>query len=136
MKYCPVCDSEFKDSQKVCVDCQESLISEEEYKKVQAERDAEIQKRRELAKKDFVKVKTVESFVEADRLRSALEREGISVLIRSFHDTAYDGVFILQKGWGRIDVPRQDKERAAQIIRDFIEAFPDVDSSEKNGSKD
>lgn len=127
MKYCPACDSEYRDDINECADCQSSLISEQAYQEIRKERE-------ELAKKVFVPVKIAENYFEADSIRSALEREGISVMIRTFHDTAYNGVYIPQKGWGSIEVPLPDKERAEQIIKEFILAFPDEDSSDEDNS--
>ncbi len=127
MKYCPACDSEYRDDINECADCQSSLISEQAYQEIRKEQE-------ELAKKDFVSVKIAGNFFEADSIRSALEREGISVMIRTFQDTAYNGVYIPQKGWGSIEVPLPDKERAEQIIKEFILAFPDEDTSDEDGS--
>jgi hypothetical protein len=53
----------------------------------------------------WVKAGTVENRFEGDRVSQALEEAGIPFLIKSFHDTAYDGLFILQKGWGVVLVP-------------------------------
>ncbi len=127
MKYCQECDSEYRDNIKKCSDCHSSLISEQAYKEIRKERE-------ELAKKVFVLVKVAANYFEADSIRSALEREGISVMIRTFQDTAYNGVYIPQKGWGSIEVPLQDKERAEQIIKEFTLAFPDEDTTDEDGS--
>ncbi len=127
MKYCPACDSEYRDDINECADCQSSLISEQAYQEIRKERE-------ELAKKVFVSVKVAANYFEADSIRSALEREGISVMIRTFHDTAYNGVYIPQKGWGSIEVPLPDKERAEQIIQEFTLAFPDEDFSDEDDS--
>ena len=47
------------------------------------------------------KVGIVENRFEADRVRQALQEAEVPFLIKSFLDTAYDGLFIPQKGWGR-----------------------------------
>jgi hypothetical protein len=127
MKYCPACDSEYRDDIKECADCQSSLISEQAYQEIRKERE-------ELAKKVFVPVKVAANYFEADSIRSALEREEISVMIRTFQDTAYNGIYIPQKGWGSIEVPLPDKERAEQIIKEFTLAFPDEDTPDEGGS--
>ena len=64
----------------------------------------------------FVKVKTVENEFEADIIRDALEKEDIPVLVRSFRDTSFDGIFIPQKGWGIILVPEEHREKAKNVI--------------------
>ena len=45
-----------------------------------------------------------------------MDKEGIPFLIRSFRDTAYDGIYIPQKGWGEVRVPEKDLKRAQEII--------------------
>ncbi len=62
---------------------------------------------------DFVKIATLESIVEAQVMESILTEQAIPYRIRSFHDTAYDGLFQLQKGWGDLYAPAA---HAAEII--------------------
>lgn len=61
----------------------------------------------------------VENRFEADLIRDALTREGISCLVRSYEDTAYDGIYVLQKGWGEILVPEEDEARAEEVLREL-----------------
>jgi len=65
------------------------------------------------------KVAVVENRFEADLISEALRKEGIPCMVRSYQDTAYDGIFVLQKGWGAILVPEADEEKASQIIEDL-----------------
>jgi len=53
---------------------------------------------------------------EALFISDCIRKEGIPVLIRSFRDTAYDGIYIPQKGWGEVRVPEKDRERAQELI--------------------
>jgi hypothetical protein len=129
MKYCPACNSEYREDINECADCQGSLISEQAYQEIR-------KKREELSKNNFVSVKIAGNFFEADSIRSALEREGISVLLRTFHDTAYNLVYVSHQGWGSIEVPLPDKERAEQIIKEFTLAFPDEDTPGKDDSEE
>ncbi len=64
-----------------------------------------------------------ESRFEADIITEALEREGIPVLCRVHEETAYDGLFIPQRGWASILVPKSWKERALEIIRDVMMTY-------------
>jgi len=109
MKYCPKCGAEFFDAIESCAECNEPLINEQEWKKIIDDREMEDQE-------VFVKVKTVENEFEADIIRDALEKEDIPVLVRSFHDTSFDGIFIPQKGWGIILVPEEHREKAKNVI--------------------
>jgi hypothetical protein len=109
MKYCPNCEIEYFDTIDECADCKTRLIGEEAMKKLLAERERE-------AREVFVKVATVDNKFEADVLTNTLQKECIQVMVRSFHDTAYDGIYIPQKGWGIILVPAEDKDKAEEII--------------------
>ena len=78
---------------------------------------------RSLLGEDFVAITKVEIQFEADFIKDALEKEGIPVLVRNFQDTAYNGIFIPQKGWAEIKVPTSQKENAKRIIRIVKESF-------------
>lgn len=120
MKYCPECEAEYEDGIETCSDCLVNLISEAEYRlrKEEEQHSQEI-----LRKADFVSVMIARNAFEADRLKVALEEEGIPVLIRTFLDTAYDGIYVAQKGWGRVEVPITERARAERIVEDFVRAF-------------
>lgn len=64
-----------------------------------------------------------ENRFEADIITQALDREGIPVVCRAHEETAYDGLFIPQRGWGSILVPTAQKERALEIIRDVMKTY-------------
>ncbi len=59
---------------------------------------------------------TIESIFEMDMIKDALDKEGLSYSIKEHKDTAYDGLFILQKGYATLFVEEQDKEKVQTII--------------------
>ena len=65
---------------------------------------------------EFVKIATLESLVEAQVLESILTDQHIPYRIRSFHDTAYDGLFQLQKGWGDLYAPASYEAEIIEIL--------------------
>jgi hypothetical protein len=73
------------------------------------------------AEPQYIKVHTLSNRFEADVITEALEQEGIPVLLRSFVETPYSGLFVPQRGWGRIMVPKQMADRARAIISDLAE---------------
>ena len=83
--------------------------------------------RERLTREVFVPVKTVESSLEADRTRALLEQEGLTVLVRTFEDSAYDGIYVAQKGWGTIEVPESEKEKAERLVREMDQAFSEAE---------
>ena len=66
-----------------------------------------------------------ENAAEANAIKSVLEEHGIYAEIKSFHDTAYDGLFQSQYGWGYIRVSEADFSKAQGIIEDWMNASPE-----------
>jgi hypothetical protein len=66
-----------------------------------------------------VKVATLDNEIEALLLESVLEERGIPYALRSYHDTAYDGLFQAQKGWGVVTAPEEWREEILEIIDDL-----------------
>jgi hypothetical protein len=71
----------------------------------------------------WVKAGTVENRFEGDRISQALEEAGIRFLMKSFLDTAYNGLYILQKGWGVVMVSENNKEEAERLIAEVKKTF-------------
>ena len=71
----------------------------------------------------WVKAGTVENRFEGDRVSQALDEAKIPFLIKSFLDTAYDGLYVLQKGWGVVMVPEDSGEEAGNIISEVKGSF-------------
>ncbi len=53
-------------------------------------------------------------------IQDTFDKENIQFQIRSKYDTAYNGIFVTQKGVGDIYVFTQDKERAERILKDIF----------------
>ena len=80
----------------------------------------------------FVSIHRLSNRFEADLLMNALKQEGIPVLLRSFEETPYDGLFTAQRGYGLIMVPQEAAPRAEEILKPLlteIEACERDDSS-------
>ena len=77
-----------------------------------------------------MKVGTVENRFEGDRISQTLEKAGIRFLIKSFLDTAYDGLYILQKGWGVVMVSEKNKEEAERLIFEIKKTFAKEEDDE------
>jgi hypothetical protein len=73
----------------------------------------------------WVKIHVIESIFEMDMLKDALDKEGIRYTIKEYKDTAYDGLFILQKGYASLSVMECDKDRTLTIIK-RIKSLPYV----------
>jgi outer membrane protein assembly factor BamE (lipoprotein component of BamABCDE complex) len=57
--------------------------------------------------KPYKKILILENEMEAQRLSSILEEEGIPHMVRSYHDSVYDGIFQSQRGWGHLEAPEE-----------------------------
>jgi hypothetical protein len=75
------------------------------------------------AMEQWVKAGTVENRFEGDRISQVLEEAGIPFLIKSFLDTAYDGLYIPQKGWGIVMVSEKHKEEAERLVSEVKKTF-------------
>jgi len=54
---------------------------------------------------EYKKAATLENEIEARLLDSILNERNIPHIITSYYDTAYDGLYQTQKGWGYISAP-------------------------------
>lgn len=78
----------------------------------------------------WVKAGTIENRFEGDRISQALQQAGIRFFIKSFMDTAYDGLYILQKGWGVVMVSKRNKEEAEGLISEIKNTFKKEEDNE------
>ncbi len=62
---------------------------------------------------------------EAHAIKAILEENGIPAEIQSFHDTAYDGLFQAQYGWGVIRVSEENFAEAEKIVEEWHRAAPE-----------
>jgi hypothetical protein len=67
----------------------------------------------------FIKIAILENAIEAQFLSSMLAQYNIPHRIRSYHDTAYDGLFQFQKGWGEIYSPIDFRQQILDAITDL-----------------
>ena len=68
---------------------------------------------------EVIKVATLENEIEAEFLVSILKERNIPHVIGSYRDTAYDGIFQVQRGWGFVMAPSSFNEEILEILRDI-----------------
>jgi hypothetical protein len=68
---------------------------------------------------DYIKIATLENEIEARLLDSILTERNVPHRMRSYYDTAYDGLFQTQKGWGYVSAPEWCKEEVLEILTDL-----------------
>lgn len=65
-----------------------------------------------------VKILMFQNEIEAMLLDEILTDNKIPHLIRSYHDSAYDGLWQLQAGWGHLEAPEEYRE---EILKTYNE---------------
>lgn len=65
---------------------------------------------------EYIKTTVLENAIEAQLVGSILEERGIPHIIRSYQDTAYDGLFQLQKGWADLLTPPEYRVEVMEIM--------------------
>ena len=68
---------------------------------------------------EFVNVAILDNIIEAQLIESVLNEYGIPHRIRSFHDTAYNGLFQFQLGWGALWAPKSSRAEILEILHDI-----------------
>jgi hypothetical protein len=53
-------------------------------------------------------------------IRAELDKAHIAYQIRSHHDSAYNGLFLAQRGLADLFVYQQDKKRAEEIVKSLL----------------
>ncbi|MGD2127429.1 MAG: hypothetical protein PVG99_15230 [Desulfobacteraceae bacterium] len=68
---------------------------------------------------EYVKAAILENEIEAQLLDSILAERRIPHLMRSYYDTAYDGLFQTQKGWGFVSAPASYEAEIKEILAEL-----------------
>lgn len=63
------------------------------------------------------RILTIDNQFEAQRIKEILDREGIPHIIRNFHDSAYDGLFQSQQGWGALIADEKYEKRILDLLK-------------------
>lgn len=74
---------------------------------------------------DYEKLATLDNEFEAQLLESILKERGIPYRLRSYHDTAFDGLFQTQKGWGVVLAPQAYTDEILEIVSDIRKGYGD-----------
>lgn len=67
----------------------------------------------------FEKIAVLDNEVQAELVDSVLEERAVPHLMRSYHDSAYDGVFQTHAGWGQVEAPATSREEILSIIEEI-----------------
>ncbi len=70
-------------------------------------------------REEYVKIVAIEDAIEAQLISSVLEDRGIPHQVYSFYDTAFNGLFQTQKGWGKLMAPPSFRDQIMGIVKDI-----------------
>lgn len=63
-----------------------------------------------------IKILILNNEVEANLIDGLLKERDIPHLIRSYHDSAMDGLWQSQSGWGHLEAPEEFREEILKIF--------------------
>lgn len=72
---------------------------------------------RDMSSDRWVKIHTTENMFETDTIRDAFDTEGIEYVVKEHRDTAYDGLFVLQKGYATFFIQEENEASAKALIK-------------------
>jgi len=65
------------------------------------------------------KILSLSNEIEAIRIIEILDSNEIPHLVRSFHDSAYNGIFQNQYGWGVLEADESNEARILELVKDL-----------------
>jgi hypothetical protein len=68
-----------------------------------------------------VRILTLNNEFEAKLFDEILTEKDIPHIVRSYHDSAYDGLWQIQSSWGHIEAPEEYREEIIQIYNDMVQ---------------
>jgi hypothetical protein len=80
--------------------------------------------------KPFIEIAVLDNVIEAQLLSSVLTQYEIPHRLRSYHDTAYDGLFQVQKGWGVIYGPHDVQQQVLDALAELRSQAADMPGNE------
>jgi len=89
--------------------------------------DTVLKLRMNMTPSTFVKIALLDNAIEAQLVDSVLKDQDIPHMLRSYYDTAYDGLFQVQKGWGEVQAPAAFKETILEILESIRSEDPPVE---------
>lgn len=66
------------------------------------------------------KILTIENEVNAQLLQKFLDERKIPFVLKSYYDSALDGLYQVQKGWGHVEAPAEYENEILQIYKDIM----------------
>ncbi len=65
--------------------------------------------------KNIIKIVALSNEIEAMLIDSLLNEKGIPHMLKTYHDTVYDGLWQTQSSWGHLEAPEEYREEILEI---------------------
>jgi hypothetical protein len=62
------------------------------------------------------KILILDNQIQAKLMEEILTDKNIPFIIRSYHDSAYDGLWQMQSGWGHIEAPPKYRDEILEVF--------------------
>lgn len=83
---------------------------------------------------DLERIAGLDDPLQGNLLESILNEQGIPHIVQSFHDSALDGMFQIQKGWGCVMAPPEHRDAILAIIDEMdVPAAEPPDPADSEG---
>mgnify|MGYP006291246717 CR=1 FL=1 len=69
----------------------------------------------------LTKIAILDNEIQSNYLDEILKERKIPHIIKSYRDSAYDGLFQTSKGWGHIEAPEEYRDEIMEIIKELKE---------------
>jgi hypothetical protein len=66
-----------------------------------------------------IKILSLDNEFQAILLDDILKERNIPHIIKSYHDSAYDGLWQTQSGWGQLDAPAEYRDEILDIFNNM-----------------
>ena len=68
----------------------------------------------------YKKILVLENEIEASLLIKRLDEAGIPYVVKSYYDSALDGLYQAQKGWGHIEAPEDYRNTILNLYNEAV----------------
>jgi hypothetical protein len=76
-----------------------------------------VQKKINIVMSNPVKIVSLSNEIEAMLLDGILKEKGIPHILKSYHDSVYDGLWQTQSSWGHLEAPEEYRDEILEIFR-------------------